>query len=137
VAAEMKKPYGDLKSIDKSKEVEIPVHPFPYPELRPYQHEVFKQVQAQKAKSGNLFFDTYRLHQLARPTHIGIDLAEPGSKDKSVIAYAKRGRNGKMMIWFDEYADFVMPKWYRHPIQWYKLRRAFHMMKDKVKKAGG
>lgn len=132
---EIRKNYnGNAQGVE---EVKVPEHPFPYPKLRPYQHEVFKQIQEQKAKTGNLFLDTYQLTRLMRPTHIGVDLAAPGSKDSSVIAYAKRGKNGKMMIWFDEFSDFEMPKWYRHPIKWYKLRRAFRAMKKKVIKAGG
>lgn len=114
------------------EEVKVPEHPFPFPELRPYQKEIFEQVQKAKIDSGGLYLDTYRLHRLMRPTHIGVDLAAPGSKDKSTIAYAKRGRDGKVMVWFDEFADFQIPKWYRHPIKWYKLKRALKRMERAV-----
>ena len=99
-------------------------------EPRPFQKEVIDKILKSGAPLPRYFYPH-------RPTHIGIDMAAPGSKDSSVIAYAKRGSNGKMMIWFDEYADFVMPKWYRHPLQWWKFRRLFRDMKNKVRKAGG
>ena len=53
---------------------------------------------------------------------IGIDVGE-AEGDKTIIAHALRGKNGITKIWFDEYANFPVWKWYRNPIKWWWWRR--------------
>lgn len=106
----MKKGY-----IGKVEEVEVPEHPFPFPELRPYQKAVFDEIQKKGLPLPSMRFGRH-------PYAIGIDMGQKGG-DKTVIAHAIRGRKGITKIWFDEYADMPNYKWYRNPIKWWKWRR--------------
>lgn len=108
--------------VGKVEEVEIPEHPFPFPELRPYQKAVFNEIQKKGYPLPSMRFGRH-------PYSVGIDLSEPGG-DKSVIAYAQHGKNGIVKIWFDEYADFPNYKWYRNPIKWWKFRRLWKKIMD-------
>jgi len=127
----MKKPYGDLKSIDKSKEVEIPVHPFPFPELRPYQHEVFKHIQESDKPFPQYFFP--RARQMGT-RFVGIDVGQKDG-DKSVIVQGvPDGKGGFSIIAIDEYADFPDYKWYRNPIKWFKFRKVMKIIERNYKR---
>jgi hypothetical protein len=97
-------------------------------EPRPYQKE---------------FLDNYRHDQpvqlitrRGRNVYYGVDMAKAGA-DKNVMAVAKRGNNGKIKVFYDEYSDWPNYKWYRHPFKWWQWRRLMKSLARKVKKAGG
>jgi hypothetical protein len=108
-------PFGEPTDVDwegaetievrSTKEVKIPEHVYPF-KPRPYQKAVFGKI-----KSGR--YDEFKLAR--SPYTVGVDLGEKGG-DKSVIATAMMGHNGKVHIWYDEYSEWPNYKWYRHPL---------------------
>ncbi len=102
-------------------EVNIPELPFPYPELRPYQKELFDKIMDKKYK----FQPITRFNKI--PTYTGIDFGTADG-DRTVLAHAKLGKNGITEIWFDEYSNWMKYKWYRNPIKWYKLRKVMKIV---------
>lgn len=90
-------------------------------EPRPYQKNVFNELY----KDGKP--PTSPLIMRHRGYAFGIDIGQPGG-DKTVVAKSIRGRNGKVQMFFDEYADWPHYKWYQHPIQWWKWRRTLRQI---------
>lgn len=95
-------------------------------EPRVFQKEVFDKIVSTPRKT---------LLQLprSRPTYIGVDMAQAGG-DKTVIAQATVDKKGKMLIYFDEYADLPNYKWYRNPIKWLKWRRLMKKLEKQMEK---
>lgn len=67
--------------------------------------------------------------------NIGVDMAEIGAKDRSVIAMAKKGRNGRVYVYYDELSEWPNYKWYRNPIKWYRWRQMMRVLNRKVGEA--
>ena len=66
-------------------------------------------------------------------TYVGVDMAEAGV-DKTVIAQSQIGKDGKVYIFYDEYADWPNYKWYRNPIKWWKWQRLMKRLEKQMEK---
>lgn len=106
----------------KIDEIEIPEHPFPYPELRPYQKAVFDKIYKKDIPLPSMRFSR-------QPYQTGIDIGNKDG-DKTIISTAYKGHNGKLFIYFDEFSEMPNPRWYRNPIQWYKWHKLWKKIMD-------
>lgn len=113
------------------KEVKVPEHPFPFPELRPYQHEVFKQIKKSGAPLPRYFFP--RARQMGT-RFVGIDVGQKDG-DKSVVVQGVPNKKGGFdIIMIDEYQTMPDYKWYRNPIKWWKWRTLWKRIEKQSKK---
>lgn len=82
---------------------------------KPYQKAVLDGLDNYRADQTQLLLTSRRGRMVA----VGVDKGEPGG-DHSVISRAYKNKQGKTKIFFDEYANWPMWKWYRNPIKWYR-----------------